>query len=235
MSMKPHTEIVDRYSEVVTTREPGGVWTPQYRGPTLAPLLGLPFRDSSTAEDGPTPTDLAQDRRRNVRFAIGLLGQSWLILWISMALWTVAPVILLGWTSSVITSDSMAPSIRTGDIVIASPLEPSGITSGTVVLFEDTQQRGFVTHRVIGVNTDGSYQTKGDANMLADSTPLTSDRVVGKGQILIPLVGLPVIWFLQGPWQLGLLWAVSLVLALRVTIAYRDPWSDLRGIPNESG
>lgn len=235
MSMKPHTEIVDRYSEVVTTREPEVVWTPQYRGPALAPLPGLPFRDSSVAEDGQAPTDLAQDRRRNVQFAAGLLGQSWLVLWISMALWTVAPVILLGWTSSVITSDSMAPRIRTGDVVIASPLEPSGITSGTVVLFEDTQQRGLVTHRVIGVNADGSYQTKGDANMLADSTPLTSDRVVGKSQILIPLVGMPVIWFLQGHWQLGLLWAVSLLLALWVTITYRDPWSESRGDPNESG
>jgi signal peptidase I len=146
-----------------------------------------------------------------------------------------APVILLGWTSSVITSDSMAPGIRRGDVVIASPLEPSAITSGTVVLFEDTQKRGLVTHRVIGVNADGSYRTKGDANMLADSTPLTSDRIVGEGQVLLPLIGLPVIWFLQGAWHWGLLWAVSLLLSLWVATAYRDPWSESRGDPDESG
>jgi signal peptidase I len=129
----------------------------------------------------------------------------------------------------------MAPGIRRGDIVIASPLEPSAITSGTVVVFEDTQERGLITHRVIGVNADGSYRTKGDANMLADSTPLTSDRVVGKGQVLVPLMGLPVIWFLQGAWQWGLLWAVSLLLALWVATAYHDPWSELRGEPDETG
>jgi signal peptidase I len=235
MSMKPDIEFDHRFEAVGTAREPGGVWTPQYRDPTLAPLPGLPLRDSSMAEDGPTPTDLAQDRRRNVQFAVGLLGQSWIVLWISMTLWTMAPVILLGWTSSVITSDSMAPGIRRGDVVIASPLEPSAITSGTVVVFEDTQERGLVTHRVIGINADGSYRTKGDANMFADSTPLTSDQVVGEGQVLIPLMGLPAIWLLQGPWQWSLLWAVSLLLALWVATAYRDPWAEPRSDPDEFG
>jgi signal peptidase I len=129
----------------------------------------------------------------------------------------------------------MAPGIRRGDVVIASPLEPSAITSGTVVVFEDTQERGLITHRIIGANTDGSYRTKGDANMFADSTPLTSDRVVGEGQVLVPLIGLPVIWFLQGAWQWGLLWAVSLLLALCAATAYRDPWAESRSDPDAFG
>jgi signal peptidase I len=233
--MKPNIEFVHRYEAVGTARDLGEVWAPQYRDPALAPFPGLQLRDSPMAQDGPTPTDLAQDRRRNVQFAVGLLGQSWIILWISMALWAIAPAILFGWTSSVITSDSMAPGIRRGDVVIASPLEPSAIISGTVVVFEDTQERGLVTHRVIGVNNDGSYRTKGDANMFADSTPLTSDRVVGEGQVLVPLIGLPVLWSLHGAWHWSLLSAFSLLLALWAATAYRDPWTESRSDPDAFG
>ena len=142
------------------------------------------------------------------RFYGGLVGLFVVHVTIWLALWSVVPALAFGWSPLVLTSDSMAPTLRTGDVVIAAPHDGTVLGAGTVVLFDDPAGTGPVTHRIMSVGEDGTYITRGDANRLQDSTPLPAEDVVGVGRILVPLIGSPLVWWWTGTW-----WKVALGLA----------------------
>jgi len=190
---------------------------------TPADLLGQPDV-SMRSRDAPA------ERSRSFvegRFYLGLIGLfvSLAALWLT--LFVVVPA-LAGWSSVAIVSDSMAPSIRSGDVVVAAPHDGIGLGPGSVVVFQDPAGDGLITHRITAVNEDGTYQTKGDANRVNDSTPLTPDQVVGVGKILVPLVGLPSIWVWTDAWLVFGLWAALMALAVWsarfALIEKYDPW-----------
>jgi pyruvate dehydrogenase E2 component (dihydrolipoamide acetyltransferase) len=153
----------------------------------------------------------------------------------SLALVAVAPAIGLGWTSVVITSGSMSPLISAGDVVLASPHDGQGLGPGTVVIFTDPARPGLLTHRIESVNPDGSYVTSGDANRQPDSTPLRPEQVVGVGRLLVPLVGLPLVWYWAGAWGELALWAAGTMLALWLTRFVVLEKYDRQAQPDESG
>ncbi len=132
----------------------------------------------------------------------------------SLALLAVASAIGLRWTSVVITSGSMSPPFRIGDVVVASPHDGRGLDPGTVVVFSDPARPGLVTYRIESVNPDGSYLTSGDANRQPDSTPLRPEQVVGVGRMLVPLIGLPLVWYWAGAGGKLAVWAAGMLLAL---------------------
>ncbi|WP_394553350.1 signal peptidase I [Agromyces sp. MMS24-JH15] len=119
-----------------------------------------------------------------------------------------------------VMSDSMAPVIRAGDVALSSPIDPADIEEGQVVLFHDPAADSdadarLMFHRVDEVRADGAFVTKGDANADADSTPVDPSEVVGIGRLLVPLIGLPVVWAADGSW-LGVAAFVAVsALALR--------------------
>jgi signal peptidase len=97
---------------------------------------------------------------------------------------------------SYVTSDSMEPTIGTGDGYV---LVPAGdIVPGEIVTFYSAEREGYVTHRVVGTTTDG-YLTRGDANPSTDQAaggpPVERDVVagqvltVGGTPVLIPQLG----------------------------------------------
>ena len=76
-----------------------------------------------------------------------------------------------------VLSDSMHPTIMKGDVVVVAKQDDYHV--GDVVAFQD---RGMVvTHRIIGINEDGTYVTKGDwkGNSL-DDKPLKKEYVFGE-------------------------------------------------------
>ena len=148
------------------------------------------------------------------RFYGGLVGLFVVHLTIWLALWSVVPALAFGWSPLVLTSDSMAPTLRTGDVVIAAPHDGSVLGAGTVVLFDDPAGTGQVTHRIMSVGEDGTYITRGDANRLQDSTPLPAEDVVGVGRILVPLIGSPLVWWWTGTWWKVALWLAGTVLCV---------------------
>jgi signal peptidase I len=131
------------------------------------------------------------------RHAAGLGLLSLFVL--GVAAWLVGAAVLPGfvpgWRSVVVTSGSMEPGISPGDVVLVAPQGPA-IEVGSVVLF--SSPTGPVTHRIVGVNVDGTYRTRGDANGAPDSTPLRSDHVLGRARLVIPDAGLPTLWWKQG-------------------------------------
>ena len=98
----------------------------------------------------------------------------------------------------------------------------------TIIIYEDPKRHDLVTHRVVKVNSDGSYVTKGDANGTNDRTAIPASYVRGVGQWVVPYVGLPRVWFAEGRWLL--LTTVIAVAALVLwTVRYAvdarfDPW-----------
>ena len=164
------------------------------------------------------------------RFMLGLVGLLVASAAILAAVWVTLPALVPGWESVVITSDSMAPSIREGDVVISRPSDGTGLGVGTVVIFDDPAGSGLVTHRIVGVNSDGTYDTRGDANAQPDSTPLGTGQVVGAGWILIPAAGLPVVWLSTGAWIKLAAWLLAISLSVWVAryglLDRYDPWRE---------
>lgn len=160
----------------------------------------------------PEETNGAASRSR-VRVAAGVtaLIAVWAFVW--LALWAVGPTVL-GWRPVVITSDSMRPAIETGDVVVGRPHSGTGLGAGTVIIFDPQDGRGLITHRIAGVNPDGTYITRGDANGVAESTPLAPDQVVAVGTLRVPMVGLPVVWLQHGEWLKLLVLAAALAYAV---------------------
>ena len=137
------------------------------------------------------------------------------------------------------TSDLVAPSIRSGDMVLAAPSDGIGLGAGPVLVFDDRRGAGLVTHRIVGLNADGTYRTQDDGNGQADSTSLAADQVVAVARLLVPLVGLPIDWYSAGAWIHLAAWLTVLLLAVLVipdaVLERYDPWVEPEVWANASG
>jgi signal peptidase I len=122
----------------------------------------------------------------------------------------------IGWRPSVITSGSMMPAIAAGDVVVAAPGAPAAIRPRDVIVFTDPANQGnTVAHRVVASRPDGSLTTRGDANQVADSTPVPATAVLGRVRLRIPYVGLPKYWLATRQWTpLAVLCALLAALVL---------------------
>jgi len=104
---------------------------------------------------------------------------------------------LLGWTPSVVQSESMEPHISTGDIVLASDLpDSSPLPIGAVIAFRVDERT--IMHRLITVNDDNTLVTAGDANPQLDPWSASRDDITGQARLLVPYIGLPGMWLQRG-------------------------------------
>lgn len=177
------------------------------RHPFLAATVSRPTA-AARGERG-APRSASRPRWRTIatmpafqeaRFLVGLLAVYMLSLATTFLLAAVVAAVVPGWSPVVMTSDSMAPSIRRGDVVVTKAFDGGELVPGNVVTFDDPAGAGLITHRIISVDASGAYQTKGDANPNADSTPVTADQIRGTGRFLVTLVGLPAVWLASGAW-----------------------------------
>lgn len=142
----------------------------------------------------------------------------WIVLWLALAV--VLPTVGLGWRPVMITSGSMTPLIRPGDVVLTGPVPEEPLGAGTVITYQDPARPDrVVTHRIVEVEADGAYRTRGDANAVPDSTPVPPSAVIGRGRLLVPLIGLPLLWF-SGALALFAVW-LAVTVAAAVVVAGR--------------
>ena len=102
-----------------------------------------------------------------------------LIVWFSAGLFSSYP--------SVILSGSMSPGIKKGDIVLVKKTSAGEVGMGDIIQFR--HGRVPINHRIIAVKEDKTFQTKGDANNVADPEPVLPDQVIGKVFFVVPKVG----------------------------------------------
>lgn len=127
-----------------------------------------------------------------------------------------------------VPSGSMEPNLKVGDLVIIQGVDPHTITEGTIIVFyvsghygEDSYR---IVHRVIKVvqvNNQPAFETKGDNNPVSDYYRwgyIPADHVVGKVVGRIPYLGL-VAMKMREP--LGITLIVVLIFAL-FAVEYSD-------------
>jgi len=100
---------------------------------------------------------------------------------------------------------SMQNGFKKGDVIIVWGRFTPKI--GDIIVFkanlESTAPRPII-HRIVNINDDSTYQTKGDHNAKqltssnniynTDETHITQEQIIGKAVIKIPLLGWPKIW-----------------------------------------
>lgn len=102
-----------------------------------------------------------------------------------------------------ITSGSMWPQLKRGDVVLIKHVPKNEIAMGDIVVWRN--EKGFTIHRVVKLDAD-TLTTKGDANF-ANDPPVRYEDVIGKTvsfgshTLRIPYVGL--IAVLAGEYRRG--------------------------------
>jgi signal peptidase len=124
--------------------------------------------------------------------------------------------LLLGWSATVVASGSMEPALRAGDVLVVAPIDAARVRTGQIVLVDDPAHPGrLLTHRVLRRAAEGEFVLKGDANALADSTPVPPSGLRGVGRVAVPRLGLPVLWLRTGDLR-WVAWLAATVLAVRL-------------------
>jgi len=137
---------------------------------------------------------------------------AWAVLTVAAMLTGYALVCLaIGWRPTVVTSGSMSPALRVGDVVVFAPATDRPPTKGMIVLFQRPGSQQQLAHRVVAVRPDGLV-TKGDANAVPDSGLVAPDSIRGQARLVLPRVG---VLRLLGTahWHTGLRWLTLLAVA----------------------
>ena len=116
----------------------------------------------------------------------------WLAGTLALLALIVVPAILpaLGRQVYVVRGASMQPAIPLGSIVIVHVIDLTTVRVGDVVTFR-LPQGTVVTHRVTSItqSPELSFQTKGDASLSADPTPVPASAIIGGVEYALPGVG----------------------------------------------
>lgn len=114
-------------------------------------------------------------------------------------------------------SDSMAPALRTGDLLLVRRTPVTDLRPGDVVSFADPSRGGrLITHRVVETahpaTTSGpQVVTRGDANTATESIP--ADERVWTLAARLPRIGHLAMW-LQGLSPAGVVFAGAVAVAV---------------------
>lgn len=114
-----------------------------------------------------------------------------------------------------VESNSMVPTFSQGDILILQGEPEYDIED--IIVFAPTPDVTPVVHRIVAINKDGTYQTKGDANsnQLPFEKSIGQDTVHGKVILIVPYLG----WIKIGISQYvvpNVLWIAILIIFLYV-------------------
>lgn len=88
----------------------------------------------------------------------------------------------------IVLSGSMEDAIMTGSVAyVNSNVKVEEIKEGDIIAFNAGAKQ--VTHRVISINSDKSFTTKGDANKVPDINSVKFSNYLGKTIFSIPYLG----------------------------------------------
>jgi len=133
---------------------------------------------------------------------------------------------LVGYMPLVDRSDSMAPALRAGDLLITHRIAAKDARPGQMVTFRDEALGGrSVTHRVVRVTRRGdrlAFTTRGDANRSGEQWTILAQADLSRVVWRVPQVGSAVLWAMS---PLVRLLLAGLGCALLSGAALRRIWS----------
>lgn len=133
--------------------------------------------------------------------AIGVFGLLLLlVLWLAIDKFIIGSPVpsIFGYSTLTVETGSMSGTIEIGDMIIIKDTGEYKI--GDIVTFLHEGESIPTTHRIINYNSDGSFVTKGDANNVKDTLPVTSDEIIGEVVKIYPKVGLFGSWVREEGW-----------------------------------
>jgi signal peptidase I len=109
-----------------------------------------------------------------------------------------------------VESNSMIPTFSAGDILVLQGVQSSDLKIGDIIVFSPGPEQTPVVHRIIAVNPDGTFQTKGDNNngQLPFERSIAASQIHGRAMLIIPYLG----WLKIGMMQTvlpNLLWIAA--------------------------
>ena len=149
------------------------------------------------------------------------IGTGFLTLLVVMASWLCFDKFVLkhqvpsifGYSSLMVATGSMSGTIEEGDLIIIKNTGDYKI--GEIVTFFQDGDEIPTTHRIINIDDDGLWVTKGDANNSKDSRSISSDEIIGEWVMTIPYVGTFIDWAVEGG---GLIYIIGIFLILGLGI-----------------
>ena len=99
-----------------------------------------------------------------------------------------------GATPYVVLTGSMVPTYPPGTLVVDRPADIDSLHIGDVVTYQlQSGQPEVVTHRIVAVTVTGAdkltFTTQGDANNVADASPVIPQQIRGQVWYAIPYLG----------------------------------------------
>jgi signal peptidase I len=140
---------------------------------------------------------------------------------LGLALGTDMPVVA-------VESNSMVPTFYRGDLLILQGAPPEELKIDDIIVFFPEGSSKAIVHRIITINDDGTFQTKGDANarQLPFETSISAGQIHGRRILTIPLLG----WVKIGVTEAAaFLMANMLWLAVVIILAAAGGWYILYG------
>lgn len=86
---------------------------------------------------------------------------------------------------AVVSSWSMEPTLHVGDLVVV--MGQADYSPGDIVVYSNGPS--LIVHRIVKKLGDGSFVTKGDANMYADAIHPKLTQIKGKVVLVVPYFG----------------------------------------------
>jgi signal peptidase I len=176
--------------------------------------------DVITKPDRPGKRQRIRRHRRGLhglRIGVAMVARAyWYFVAVTLAIALIVPF-ANGWHPTTVMTNSMAPTLSEGDVVAFAEFDGSLLDIGTIVQFEDAvREDSTITHRIIGLNPDGTYETKGDANQGADSVKVATSSITGVSHMVLPYVGLPHFWLATGQYLPLVAWILATMAAAAV-------------------
>jgi signal peptidase len=123
---------------------------------------------------------------------------------------------LMGTRPAVVLSGSMEPTVMTGAVAFVD-VNDRNVEEGDIVQYRLSDGNGSevkILHRIVAVNPDGTYITKGDNNDVEDMNPIDQSQICGTYRGNIPGIG----YILKTPLYLIMFVVVFLILHLAAWI-----------------
>ncbi|NOV97940.1 signal peptidase I [Isoptericola halotolerans] len=99
-----------------------------------------------------------------------------------------------GATPYTVATGSMEPTLGPGTLAVVRPVDTAAVATGDVLTYQlRSGEPTVVTHRVVGLGTtaggERTFVTRGDANEVADVTPVRAVQVRGTLWYAVPWLG----------------------------------------------
>ncbi|MFR5683009.1 MAG: signal peptidase I [Clostridia bacterium] len=96
-----------------------------------------------------------------------------------------------GYQAYIITTNSMEPNIREGDVIIIKQCDEQTLKEGDIITFRNSKNE-FITHRIISIEEEQNeklYVTKGDNNTIEDLEKISFNAIEGILIFRVPFLG----------------------------------------------